>query len=116
MGEVEAASSRKQEFARRTGTRIMDHDAAPGERHRLRRHQPRRPRANDETLLLIRVGVRLHSRGFKKTRAVKARVAVATLAPHELTANSKFAPDEERLKCAVWSDAFAAHDNAWGRR
>jgi hypothetical protein len=49
-------------------------------------------------------------------RAFKARVAFATLAPGELTANIKFAPDEQALKCAVAPDAFAALDNAWGRR
>jgi hypothetical protein len=34
-------------------------------------------------------------------RAFKARVTFATLAPDELTANIKFAPDEQALKCAV---------------
>jgi hypothetical protein len=49
-------------------------------------------------------------------RAFKARVTFATLAPNELTANIKLAPDEQALKCAVAPDAFAALDNAWGRR
>jgi hypothetical protein len=49
-------------------------------------------------------------------RAFKARVTFATLAPDELTANIKFAPDEQALKCAVHPDAFTALDNAWGRR
>ena len=49
-------------------------------------------------------------------RAFKARVTFATLAPDELTANIKFAPDEQALKCAVAPDAFSALDNAWGRR
>ncbi len=48
--------------------------------------------------------------------AFKARVTFATLAPDELTANMKFAPDEQALKCAVAPDAFVALDNAWGRR
>jgi hypothetical protein len=48
--------------------------------------------------------------------AFKARVTFATLAPDELSANIKFAPDEQALKCAVAPDAFAALDNAWGRR
>jgi hypothetical protein len=48
--------------------------------------------------------------------AFKARVAFATLALDELSANIKFAPDEQALKCAVAPDAFAALDNAWGRR
>jgi hypothetical protein len=38
------------------------------------------------------------------------------VAPDELTANIKFAPDEQALKCAVAPDAFSALDNAWGRR
>jgi hypothetical protein len=37
-------------------------------------------------------------------------------APDKLTANIKFAPDEQALKCAVAPDAFAALDNAWGRQ
>jgi YjbR len=49
-------------------------------------------------------------------RAFKARVTFATLAPDELTANIKFAPDEQALKCAVAPDAFAPLGNAWGRR
>ena len=49
-------------------------------------------------------------------RAFKARITFATLAPDELSANIKFAPDEQALKCAVAPDAFAALDNAWGRR
>ena len=49
-------------------------------------------------------------------RAFKARITFATLAPHELTANIKFAPDEQALKCAVAPDAFAPLENAWGRR
>jgi len=49
-------------------------------------------------------------------RAFKARVTFATLAPDEKTANFKFAPDEQALKCAVAPDAFAPLDNAWGRR
>ena len=49
-------------------------------------------------------------------RAFKARVTFATLASDELSANFKFAPDEQALKCAVAPDAFAALSNAWGRR
>ena len=36
--------------------------------------------------------------------------------PSISSANLKFAPDEQSLKCAVAPDAFAALDNAWGRR
>ncbi len=49
-------------------------------------------------------------------RAFKARVTFATLAPDERTANIKFAPDEQALKCAVAPEAFSPLDNAWGRR
>jgi hypothetical protein len=49
-------------------------------------------------------------------RAFKARVTFATLAPDGRTANFKFAPDEQALKCAVAPDAFAPLDNAWGRQ
>ncbi|HXZ15179.1 MAG TPA: MmcQ/YjbR family DNA-binding protein [Roseiarcus sp.] len=49
-------------------------------------------------------------------RAFRARVTFATLAPDERTANLKFAPDEQALKCAVAPDAFLPLDNAWGRR
>ncbi len=49
-------------------------------------------------------------------QAFKARVTFATLAPDGLTANIKFAPDEQALKCAVAPDAFSALANAWGRR
>jgi hypothetical protein len=49
-------------------------------------------------------------------RAFKARVTFATLAPDESSANIKFAPDEQALKCAVAPDVFAALDNAWGRQ
>ncbi len=49
-------------------------------------------------------------------RAFKARITFATLALDELSANIKFAPDEQALKCAVAQDAFAPLDNAWGRQ
>ena len=39
--------------------------------------------------------------------AFKARVTFATLAPDETSANIKFAPDEQALKCAVSPDAFS---------
>jgi hypothetical protein len=49
-------------------------------------------------------------------RAFKARVTFATLAPDGATANIKFSPDEQALKCLVAEDAFAPIPNAWGRR
>jgi hypothetical protein len=48
--------------------------------------------------------------------AFKARVTFATLAPDRLTANLKFAPDEQALKCEVAPEAFSALPNAWGAR
>ena len=50
---------------------------------------------------------------FDRT-AFKARVTFATLAPDRLTANLKFAPDEQALKCAVAPEAFSPVPNAWG--
>jgi hypothetical protein len=48
--------------------------------------------------------------------AFKARVTFATLAPDRLSANLKFAPDEQALKCEVAPDAFSALPNAWGAK
>jgi hypothetical protein len=44
-----------------------------------------------------------------------ARIYV-TLAADGNTANFKFSPDEQELKCTVAPDAFAAIPNAWGRQ
>ena len=52
---------------------------------------------------------------FDRT-AFKARVTFATLAADRLTANMKFSPDEQALKCAVAAEAFSALPNAWGAR
>jgi len=46
--------------------------------------------------------------------AFKARVTFATLAPDRRTANLKFSPDEQALKCEVSPDAFSPLPNAWG--
>lgn len=40
----------------------------------------------------------------------------ATLAPDGKTANFKFAPDEQELKCLTAPDAFSPVPNAWGRQ
>jgi hypothetical protein len=48
--------------------------------------------------------------------AFRAARIYATLAPDGLTANFKFTPDEQELKCAVASDAFERIPNAWGRQ
>ena len=65
-------------------------------------------------LALAFPGVTQHPH-FDRT-AFKARVTFATLAPDRLTANLKFSPDEQALKCEVASDAFSALPNAWGAK
>jgi YjbR len=40
----------------------------------------------------------------------------ATLAADGVTANLKFTPDEQALKCTTAPDAFAPVPNAWGHR
>lgn len=50
---------------------------------------------------------------FDRAAFVVARTFV-TLAADEKTANFKFTPDEQALKCEVASDAFAPVPNAWG--
>ncbi|HVG51075.1 MAG TPA: MmcQ/YjbR family DNA-binding protein [Xanthobacteraceae bacterium] len=52
---------------------------------------------------------------FDRNAFKVARIYV-TLAPDGLTANFKFSPDEQELKCTVAADAFAAIPNAWGRQ
>jgi hypothetical protein len=48
--------------------------------------------------------------------AFKAKRIYVTLAADKKTANFKFSPDEQELKCMVAPDAFAAIPNAWGRQ
>src|SRR4030095_5837196 len=48
--------------------------------------------------------------------AFKVDRIYVTLAADGRTANFKFTPDEQELKCTVASDAFAAIPNAWGRQ
>lgn len=52
---------------------------------------------------------------FDRT-AFKVKRTYATLAPDGHTANFKFTPDEQELKCLVAPDAFFAVPNAWGRQ
>jgi hypothetical protein len=52
---------------------------------------------------------------FDRTAFKVARIYV-TLAADGRTANFKFAPDEQELKCLVAADAFAPVPNAWGRQ
>lgn len=44
-----------------------------------------------------------------------ARIFV-TLGPDGKSANFKFTPEEQELKCLVAADAFAAIPNGWGRQ
>ena len=48
--------------------------------------------------------------------AFKVARIYATLAPDGRSANLKFAPDEQELKCMVAADAFAPVPNAWGKQ
>jgi hypothetical protein len=52
---------------------------------------------------------------FDRTAFKVARI-FATLAADGRTANLKFTPDEQELKCLVAADAFAPVPNAWGRQ
>lgn len=52
---------------------------------------------------------------FDRTAFKVARI-YATLAADGRTANLKFAPDEQELKCVVAPDTFAPVPNAWGRQ
>jgi hypothetical protein len=52
---------------------------------------------------------------FDRTAFKVARI-YATLAPDGLTANLKFAPDEQELKCITAAEAFRPVPNAWGRQ
>lgn len=48
--------------------------------------------------------------------AFKVARIYATLAADGRTANFKFAPDEQELKCITAPEAFAPVPNAWGRQ
>ena len=52
---------------------------------------------------------------FDRTAFKVARTYV-TLAADGKTANFKFTPDEQALKCTVAADAFAPVPNAWGKQ
>ena len=52
---------------------------------------------------------------FDRTAFKVARI-YATLAPDGLTANLKFAPDEQELKCITAAEAFRPVPNAWGQQ
>lgn len=48
--------------------------------------------------------------------AFKVARIYATLAPDRLTANLKFTPDEQELKCLIAPEAFTPIANAWGKQ
>jgi hypothetical protein len=52
---------------------------------------------------------------FDRTAFKAARIYV-TLAADGKTANFKFTPDAQQLKCTVAPDAFAPVPNAWGQQ
>lgn len=52
---------------------------------------------------------------FDRAAFKVARIYV-TLAGDGRSANFKFSPDEQELKCTVASDVFAPVPNAWGRQ
>jgi len=71
--------------------------------------------ADDLTRLALALPGATQYSHFDRT-AFKARVTFATLAPDRLSANFKFSPDEQALKCEVAPDAFSALPNAWGAK
>jgi len=52
---------------------------------------------------------------FDRTAFKVVRI-YATLASDGRTANLKFSPDEQELKCTVAADVFASVPNAWGKQ
>jgi hypothetical protein len=52
---------------------------------------------------------------FDRTAFKVARI-YATLAADGLSANLKFTPDEQELKCLLAPEAFAPVPNAWGQQ
>ncbi|WP_338723589.1 MmcQ/YjbR family DNA-binding protein [Devosia sp. XK-2] len=52
---------------------------------------------------------------FDRT-AFKVKRTFATLAADAQSANIKFTPDEQELKCMVAPQIFQAIDNGWGRQ
>lgn len=52
---------------------------------------------------------------FDRTAFRAARI-FATLAPDGSSANLRFTPEDQALKCAVMPDGFTAIPNGWGRQ
>ena len=71
--------------------------------------------AEDLRLLALALDGTTEAPHFDRTAFKVARIYV-TLAGDGRTANFKFTPDEQDLKCTVAPDAFAPVPNAWGRQ
>ena len=52
---------------------------------------------------------------FDRT-AFRVKRIYVTLAADGLSANFKFTPDEQELKCILHPEAFSPVDNAWGKQ
>ena len=104
----------------------------PGRRRRVGTARPRRQRAGHRRALsaglrsamakasdLRRMALQLEGTTeaphFDRAAFKVARIYV-TLAPDSKTANFKFTPDEQELKCLLAPKAFAPIPNAWGRQ
>jgi len=71
--------------------------------------------ANDLRRLALALEGTSEAPHFDRAAFRVARIYV-TLAADGRTANFKFAPDEQELKCTVAPDAFVPVPNAWGRQ
>lgn len=71
--------------------------------------------AKDLRRLALMLDGSIETPHFDRTAYKVARIYV-TVAPDQKTANFKFTPDEQALKCTVAGDAFAPVPNAWGKQ
>ena len=77
---------------------------------------PNKGESGGETAVIVAVTVPAAGGTHFDRTAFKVARIYATLAPDRRTANFKFAPDEQALKCTVAPDAFMPIQNAWGRQ
>lgn len=71
--------------------------------------------ATDLRRLALALEGTTHAPHFDRTAFKVARIYV-TLAADGKSANFKFTPDEQELKCMVAPEAFAPVPNAWGQQ
>jgi hypothetical protein len=71
--------------------------------------------ANDLRRIALSLEGTTEASHFDRTAFKVARI-YATLAPDGRTANFKFTPDEQELKCLLAPEAFAPVSNAWGQQ